>query len=323
MPGALRNMPNPNNQKTRNIDVVFVHDSTGSQQPYLNAATQESRNYVQAFADELSRKGAPGTARYRVIAFRDHREQGDLWTVNASNDFTDKPEQLRQQFSSLVAEGGGDGPEAQLDALDAALTSPWRLNARRVVFLITDSPPHGVEPGDEPPASHPSYLTTKYLVDNFKKQKIKLFVIGCIPTINKYRNAVSYYEKLVKDINAGGIYRTLSRPTTDTTPLRKLVVGSTLYASDVFHIEDRWEDWIADHADHGHDTIAHAMHTKLTTEGETCHEVDHGDHGIDYHKAPITRARVDDIVGRTLEARAARKADPIMSSIFGDDDDDS
>jgi len=57
---------------------------------------------------------------------------------------------------ALVALGGGDGPEAQIDVLDAALRSSWRRDAKRIVILITDSPPHGIgEPGDVVPASHP------------------------------------------------------------------------------------------------------------------------------------------------------------------------
>ena len=56
----------------------------------------------------------------------------------------------------LVASGGGDGPEAQLDALDAVRRSAWRANAARIVIMITDSAPHGInEPGDVVPGSHP------------------------------------------------------------------------------------------------------------------------------------------------------------------------
>ncbi|KAF7308267.1 VWFA domain-containing protein [Mycena chlorophos] len=323
MPGALNSrIPPPNQGKRRDVDVVFLHDATGSQQPYLDAATQESRNYVKGFADELSSSaGIPGTARFRVVAFRDHREQGDAWTIQDFHDFTTDPAVLEKQFRGLVAEGGGDGPEAQLDALDAALRSPWSLSAKRIVFLITDSPPHGVEPGDKPPPSHAKSLTTEAIVANFKTQKIKLFVIGCTPTIeNSYKNAVKYYKKLVKDINQGGIYRELRRPGADTGPMKRTVVGSTLHASDVFHMEDRWEDWIKDNHEHGHEAIASTMHEHLTSEGHKTHEFDSSPH-VSYVAAPTTRARVDDIVSRTLEAHAARMADPIMASVFDDDDD--
>lgn len=96
-----------------------------------------------------------GTARYRIIAFRDHKEQDCDWLLK-SHDFTDDPAVLAKDLESLVASGGGDGPEAQIDGLDAARRSPWRQAAKKIVILITDSPPHGVgEPGDSVPVDHP------------------------------------------------------------------------------------------------------------------------------------------------------------------------
>jgi hypothetical protein len=135
-------------------DVVFVHDATGSLQPYIDDARQFVNNRIRDIQNKASMNG--GDARYRVIAFRDHREQGDLWTVLDSNPFTKDFAVLKRQLDALVTSGGGDGPEAQIVGLDAALRSSWRRDAKRIVILITDSPPHGIgEPGDVVPASHP------------------------------------------------------------------------------------------------------------------------------------------------------------------------
>jgi hypothetical protein len=143
-------------------DIVFVHDATDSQQPYIDDARQFVNNRIRDIQNNAIMNG--GDARYRVIAFRDHREQGDLWTVHDSNPFTKDSAVLKRQLDALVASGGGDGPEAQIDALDAALRSSWRRDAKRIVILITDSPPHGIgEPGDVVPASHPrGEQTTSY-----------------------------------------------------------------------------------------------------------------------------------------------------------------
>ena len=48
-------------------------------------------------------------------------------------------------LNALSASGGGDGPEAATDALQLSLTADWKDGASRVVILITDAPPHGVE----------------------------------------------------------------------------------------------------------------------------------------------------------------------------------
>jgi hypothetical protein len=56
---------------------------------------------------------------------------------------------MQKNLSSLVAAGGGDGPEAQTAALAAALDLEWAENAIKMVVLITDAPPHGLgEAGD-------------------------------------------------------------------------------------------------------------------------------------------------------------------------------
>lgn len=56
---------------------------------------------------------------------------------------------MQKNLSSLTAAGGGDGPEAQTAALAEALDMDWAENAIKMVILITDSPPHGLdESGD-------------------------------------------------------------------------------------------------------------------------------------------------------------------------------
>jgi hypothetical protein len=135
-------------------DIVFLHDATGSQQPYIETARRYVLDNIPLIENQARRNG--GTSRYRVVAFRDHKEQGDAWIVQDSNPFTTDPVVIQNQLAALVASGGGDGPEAQIDALDAVLRSAWRSNAKKIVILITDSPPHGIgEPGDRIPASHP------------------------------------------------------------------------------------------------------------------------------------------------------------------------
>jgi hypothetical protein len=183
MPGN----PNvPGKDKVVNVDVVFVHDATGSQQPYIDDARRFVNNSIRAIQTNAMTNG--GDARFRVIAFRDHREQGDAWTIHDSNPFTKDPSVLKGQLDALVATGGGDGPEAQIDALDAALRSSWRRDVKRTVILITDAPPHGIgEPGDVVPASHPSSLTPDSIRQSFKVQKTLLTVVGCKPTIDSYR----------------------------------------------------------------------------------------------------------------------------------------
>lgn len=120
-------------------DIVFLQDATGSQQPYINAVRKEildiANQLVNASSDDL---------RFSLITFRDHPPQ-DTSFITQPNAFTSDVKTLQSQLNAVVASGGGDGPEAQCDALDAALNSAWRDDATKTVILITDSPPHGVD----------------------------------------------------------------------------------------------------------------------------------------------------------------------------------
>jgi hypothetical protein len=134
-------------------DVVFLQDCTESQQPYIDAVRKYVKEAIPMIKSQADLKG--GSARYRVVAFCDHKEQGCPWLVQQF-DFTADPSVLANNLSNLVASGGGDGPEAQIDGLDAARRSAWRQTAKKIVILITDSPPHGIgEPGDSVPVDHP------------------------------------------------------------------------------------------------------------------------------------------------------------------------
>lgn len=136
-------------------DVVFLQDATGSQQPYIIAA----RDQISQICSDLKQAGQyrlDSDLRFRLISFRDHPPQDRSFIIDP-HDFTSDVTVLQGQLQRLFATGGGDGPEAQADALDAALNSAWRTDAAKVVILITDSPPHGVEDrGDGFPDGSPN-----------------------------------------------------------------------------------------------------------------------------------------------------------------------
>lgn len=63
--------------------------------------------------------------------------------------FTSDIAQMERNLASLIASGGGDGPEAQTAAIAEALNTEWTEDAMKIVILITDAPPHGLgERGD-------------------------------------------------------------------------------------------------------------------------------------------------------------------------------
>lgn len=85
--------------------------------------------------------------RFGLTVFRD---RGDAY-VTRTFDFTSDVAAIEKALSEVVADGGGDTPEAVNEALRDALAKPsWRdePGAVKLVFLIGDAAPHLDYPGD-------------------------------------------------------------------------------------------------------------------------------------------------------------------------------
>jgi len=136
----------PNNDKWRKdlelprlhleqLDVTFVVDSTGSMKPVVNWIQRDVRRMLWGFA-LLSRE-----PRIGVTFYRDH---GDAY-VTKIHPMTGNGAALSRAIRTATAAGGGDVPEAVLDALSAAvLKQRWSRSdkALKVIVLVGDAPPH-------------------------------------------------------------------------------------------------------------------------------------------------------------------------------------
>lgn len=122
-------------------DLVFLQDVTGSQRPYINAVADG----IIRICNKLLSSAAIQTLRFGLVTFCDYPTPSeDSPFVTRNFGFTSDIDVMRRRLKKLVAEGGGDGPEAQAAALYEALHMNWREDAIKIVVLITDSPPHGI-----------------------------------------------------------------------------------------------------------------------------------------------------------------------------------
>ncbi|KAG1873223.1 hypothetical protein F4604DRAFT_1925730 [Suillus subluteus] len=167
---------------------MFLQDATGSQQRYIDTA----HNGITQICNTLLSGGKLA------------------------------PEDLR------LAEGGGDEPDSQSDALSAACKADWRDEATKVVVLITDSPPHGIgEDGDAFPEGCPLQIDPLRVATSMGRAGITLYVIACEPTLShNYKRARAFYQGLVK--KTGGRVVNLG----DLSVLPTLIAGSALEAVD-------------------------------------------------------------------------------------------
>lgn len=110
------------------IDIVFVFDQTGSMQDEINSVRDNCIN----FADIL--KSSNMDFRLGLITFSDRIER--------NFGFLPDVESFKSKISVIKADGGGDDPEDDLDALNAALKYDFRKDAKVIFILITDAPYH-------------------------------------------------------------------------------------------------------------------------------------------------------------------------------------
>lgn len=118
------------------VDVLFLLDATGSMADEI----ERLKSNIDAVASRVAALESLPDVRFAMTLYRD---EGDAF-VTATHDFTGDVDAFRTALAEVVADGGGDYPEALDEGLAEALTVPtWRDPASTVqmVFLVADAPP--------------------------------------------------------------------------------------------------------------------------------------------------------------------------------------
>ncbi|MCL2603318.1 MAG: Hsp70 family protein [Defluviitaleaceae bacterium] len=121
---------------TDRVNVVFLIDTTGSMDTYINGV----KDRAIEFSNILASKGA--LYKLGLIGFGDLGEKEKPSVYN----FTDDVPKFQKQVKNIPRTYGGDIPESSLDALETGieLLKSHRDDgtARNIFILITDAPPH-------------------------------------------------------------------------------------------------------------------------------------------------------------------------------------
>ncbi len=127
------------------LDVLFLIDATGSMGDEIER--------LKATVDEVARRAsALETPIDLRLALTVYRDEGDAF-VTRTFDFTGDVASFQSALADVVADGGGDYPEALDEALADALNKPaWRDPATTVqlMFLLADAPPQIGRQIDQP-----------------------------------------------------------------------------------------------------------------------------------------------------------------------------
>ncbi len=118
------------------LDVLFLLDATGS----MGDEIDRLKTTIDSVASRVAALDPAPDVRFAMTLYRD---EGDAF-VTATFDFTSDVAEFKSALRDVVADGGGDYPEALEEGLAEALAEPsWRpaSDAVQLVFVVADAPP--------------------------------------------------------------------------------------------------------------------------------------------------------------------------------------
>ncbi len=132
------------------IDLVFVIDLTGSMEDDISSVKGAATEIVGV----ISADG--GDWRVGIVGYRDFAEDSD--PVFEDYAWSSDEATVIGNINALTVYGGGDEPEAVLEALMRAIHNggtigAWRDGVNKQIILMGDAPPHVPGQGGETPAS--------------------------------------------------------------------------------------------------------------------------------------------------------------------------
>lgn len=120
------------------VDVCFVVDTTGSMGSFIAQAKAKLLETISLLSADSKMDLHIG-----LVEYRDHPPQDNSF-ITRVYPLTANLKQMQKNIDKLIANGGGDGPEAVYRGVyDACEQMPWRQYSCRFVILVGDAPPHG------------------------------------------------------------------------------------------------------------------------------------------------------------------------------------
>ncbi|XP_052798286.1 uncharacterized protein LOC128230228 [Mya arenaria] len=166
------------------LDLAFIMDTTGSMSSYIQTARENIRRVV----DEIVQSSRTDI-RFALIEYRDHPKEESTFVVR-KHDFTSSVSTMKAWLENAQARGGGDLPEAVADALHSGTTLSWRQKAVKIAVLVSDAPPHGLDPSmdNSYPQGSPNSHDPIDMAHKLSKKGVKLYTVGCEPAIIPYKD---------------------------------------------------------------------------------------------------------------------------------------
>ena len=155
-------------KNSKNFDVLYLIDATGSMASYITAAKEETKN----IANQLMNFYPEMKFKYGYVFYRDPIDSKS--DIHEIIDLTDDINSLSDKIGKIGAMGGGDIPEDWVGAYKLANEKiNWR-NGNKVIIHLTDAGAHGklFTPGDNYPEEEQKLIDE---IEKCAKKKINIF----------------------------------------------------------------------------------------------------------------------------------------------------
>ncbi|MFW9932230.1 MAG: VWA domain-containing protein [Candidatus Thorarchaeota archaeon] len=196
------------------LDLVFVVDNTGSMGPYI----EQTKSKILEIIRTIKKEELCHRLRIGLVAYRDHPPEETSW-VTQKFELTSDTHKIEENVKQMEASGGGDGPEAVSTAMHVTNRMEFLRDAAKVVVLVADAPPHGVEANDRWPKGTPDGAKWDKETKVAYEKGIVYHTVGCYPEIAGYEHAAETFQKISKDTE--GIFF----PLTKAEELVRLITG--------------------------------------------------------------------------------------------------
>lgn len=185
-----------------NLELVFLIDETGSMGAYIEQVQSRLLSLITA----VERSPLCNYLRLGLVTFRDHPPQDESFVTRVVP-LTENIQEIREGVERMRASGGGDGPEAVTDGLMELLNLDWHPGSTRLVVMVGDAPPHGVESrGDGFPDGCPCGRHWYTQAEGCREMNIVVHAVGC-RGIRNYHGAEDVFKSVAK--RTGGLYISL------------------------------------------------------------------------------------------------------------------
>ena len=190
----IKNILTDGKPTTKEFDILYLIDATGSMGSYITSAKEESKN----ISEELKKKYPNMSFKYGYIFYRDPVDSKT--DIHEMIDLTDNLDYITERISEIDAYGGGDYPEDWVGAYKMANEKvSWR-NGIKLIIHLADAGAHGTlfSEGDK-------YPEEEYkLKEQLKKSAMKNIKIFGYVILEESRKSFNEAQKIYR--NSGGTF---------------------------------------------------------------------------------------------------------------------